>query len=223
MPIQKFKNLENLKNMFRLTKHIADPKLIEYWAAVHLIFHRESKASPMSLAMIRRVKNEKDPWSGHYAFPGGGVEPGEGFREASLRETLEEIGLVVPEESYLGEFYRLQVHLNGRPAKLAISAHASLIEGGVTPSLSPCPIEVDEAFWFPMKNLLSKDSILNREFQFSNSKAELPCISFDGHLVWGLSYMIFREFLMQWEKLSEQVHPSIANHLPDYPYGKKKK
>lgn len=224
MPITKFKNLEYLKNQLKLIEHIENPSVIEYWASVHLIFHRRDSNSPLSLAMIRRVKNEKDPWSGHYAFPGGGVNRGESLKEASLRETMEEIGLIVPYESYIGEFYRVQVHFDGKPAKLAISAHASLMEGVQLPQLSPCPIEVDEAFWFPLNHLLAKDSIFLKEFDFSNTRKELPCISFDGHLVWGLSYMIFREFLLQWEVLSEEIESSfIDKHLPDYPYGKHKK
>jgi len=224
MPFRDFKNLNQLKNQFHAIEHIEDVSVIEHWAAVHLIFYRKDKDedSPMSLAMIRRVQNENDPWSGHYAFPGGGVNEGEGLKEASLRETKEEIGIEVPSESYLGEFYRIQVRFDGAPSKLAISAHASLIEGAEAPLLSPCPIEVDEAFWFPMSELLAKDSISYREFHFSKTRKELPSISFDGHLVWGLSYMIFREFLMQWEELSgHNVDRAIGDHLPDYPYRKK--
>ena len=219
-----FKNLTQLKNKFKVIERIEDAGLIENWAAVHLIFYRNlsyNENSILHLAMIRRVENKNDPWSGHYAFPGGGVNMGERLREASVRETKEEIGLKLPVSSYLGEFYRIQVHFDGKPAKLAISAHASIIEGrGVgLPPLDPCPIEVDEAFWFPLGDLLSSDSIDYREFHFSKMSKKLPCISFDGHLIWGLSYMIFREFLIQWEVLSGHDNRlAIGDYLPGYHY-----
>ncbi len=222
MPVQKFANLSLLKNKMFLLKHIEAPHLIENWAAVHLIFHRLNEASPLSLAMIRRVKNEKDPWSGHYAFPGGGVDKGEAFKDAALRETFEEIGLKVREEDYLDEFYQIQVQFNSTPSKLGISAHVSLITSPELPLLSPCPKEVDEAFWFSLDTLLAEDSILYKDFHFGGKSKDLPCIEFDGHLVWGLSYMIFREFLMQWENFGSTPFTTvIENHLPKYPYGKK--
>lgn len=225
MSYKNFKNLNQLKNQFEVIEHIDDISLVEHWAAVHLIFHRKlsnDKNSPLSVAMIRRVENENDPWSGHYAFPGGGVNMGEGLKEASFRETKEEIGLEIPASSYLGEFYRIQVAFDGRPSKLAISAHASFIESALLPRLIPCPIEVDAAFWFPLSDLLSNNSITYRKFHFSKISKELPCISFDGHTLWGLSYIIFREFLMQWEVLSgHEVSTSIGDHLPDYSYRRK--
>jgi 8-oxo-dGTP pyrophosphatase MutT (NUDIX family) len=143
MPIHNFSDLEQLKGQLVLKELIFDPKLIANWAAVHLIFYRNLENTPPKLAMIRRIKNEKDPWSGHYAFPGGGVEAEEGLKEASWRETREEIGLQLKEVDYLGEFFRMQVSLKGKLTSLGISAHASLIATEDLPQLSPCTLEVD--------------------------------------------------------------------------------
>ena len=41
----------------------------------------------------------------HWTFPGGGVKRGEAPEAAARRETLEEVGVVVPTLKYLGEFH----------------------------------------------------------------------------------------------------------------------
>src|SRR5512147_3188865 len=56
----------------------------------------------LEILFIERATDARDPWSGHLAFPGGKVEQGEQARQAAERETLEEIGLVLESERYLG-------------------------------------------------------------------------------------------------------------------------
>lgn len=222
MPISHLSSLRDLKDNLNLLEHLSAPELITYWAAVHLVFYQKEEGHPLYLAMIRRVENDKDPWSGHYAFPGGGVNKDESYKAASIRETKEEIDLEVPLHSYLGEFYRMQVLLNGGASKLGISAHASFVTNVNKPILKPCPIEVDEAFWFPIHEFLASDSILEKEFQFSGRSKVLPCIDYRGHIIWGLSYMILREFLIQWESFDQiEKTNKIEGLLPQYPYRNK--
>lgn len=51
------------------------------------------------LLVRRRVKEGKLSWQ----FPAGEVEPGEGLEDAAVRETSEEVGLVVRAVQLLGE------------------------------------------------------------------------------------------------------------------------
>src|SRR5688572_28899501 len=62
-------------------------------AAVAAVLHEPGEGHP-ELLFIERAEHPLDPWSGHMAFPGGRVDPGDpGPRHAAERETLEEVGL----------------------------------------------------------------------------------------------------------------------------------
>ncbi len=51
-------------------------------------------ASGPELLLIRRAEADRDPWSGHVAWPGGRMEPGDADLAATaMRETLEETGI----------------------------------------------------------------------------------------------------------------------------------
>jgi len=53
-----------------------------------------------SILLIKRNENEDDPWSGHYAFPGGRKEHGDAtIYQTCIREVREETGIVLPPDS----------------------------------------------------------------------------------------------------------------------------
>ena len=50
----------------------------------------------------------------HYLLPGGGVDEGETIKQAVIRETLEEYGLTVKAEKYLGKlYYKVPMNIDG--------------------------------------------------------------------------------------------------------------
>ncbi|RKP07586.1 NUDIX hydrolase domain-like protein, partial [Thamnocephalis sphaerospora] len=58
------------------------------------------KTGRTEILYIRRTSNPRDPWSGQIAFPGGKREHGETDRQATERETREEVGLDLCSESF---------------------------------------------------------------------------------------------------------------------------
>lgn len=213
--------INSLKEKISLSKKIDQPEIITKWASVHLVFCQIRDTDKPFLSMIKRKVNPSDPWSGHYAFPGGGVEERETLKEAAFRETFEEVGIDIPIDCYGGEFFRLQVKKQGKPLPFAISSHVSFMTTESLPTFNECPNEVESAFWFPLEKLLNPEHITVRNFTFPWGSYDLPCICFEEHVIWGISYMILHELLGLWngEKITEKI--SITRDiLPPYPYSK---
>ena len=87
-------------------------------AAVALVLREH--ASDLELLFIQRAKHPKDPWSGHMAFPGGRMDPGDpDGKGAARRETLEELALDLERDGeLLGRLSDL--HVYGRGTRLAM-------------------------------------------------------------------------------------------------------
>lgn len=50
------------------------------------------------------IKRKHEPYAGHWALPGGFIDPGETPEQAAIRELQEETGLVVNKVNYVGEY-----------------------------------------------------------------------------------------------------------------------
>jgi 8-oxo-dGTP pyrophosphatase MutT (NUDIX family) len=144
-----------------------------------------------SVLFIERARWEGDPWSGHMAFPGGRVDPGDrDARAAAERETLEEVGLRLDDAEFIGRLDDRQ----GNPRThrtLVISGFVYAVED--PPELTPNH-EVEKAFWFPLRDLLAPDNHVpytaHREHEFPGILVGDP----DRHIVWGLTYSFLEGF-----------------------------
>jgi 8-oxo-dGTP pyrophosphatase MutT (NUDIX family) len=65
-------------------------------AAVAIITDPEEQ-----VLIVRRRSDARDPWSGHWALPGGRLQAGESPLQACRREVTEEVGIELPSESRL--------------------------------------------------------------------------------------------------------------------------
>lgn len=213
-------HFKSLKERLTLKKAFWQPDIISSWAVVHLVlaYDQNNLKEGLKLAMIKRTEKPEDPWSGHYAFPGGRVDEGEGLLEASRRETMEEVGLHLDDQSYLGEFFHLQLFYKGKPLPYAISSHVSYLAKPI--EMTACPDEVAEAFWFNLEDLHRPEHVRVKNFKMSQGEREYPCLEFSGHTIWGISYLILRELYQQFHELPFQEEKSFSKDLlPAYPYG----
>lgn len=145
------------------------------------------------LLLIERASREGDPWSGHIAFPGGRLEPGDaGPQAAAERETSEELALDLGEAELLGRLS--DVGGAGRP--LVISSFVYRLRR--RPPLSPSAAEVAAAWWTRLDELTDPRRRTTHTFTWDGSGWEAPALDlFDGRrpLLWGLTYHLVTELL----------------------------
>ena len=149
--------------------------------------------SGAEVLFIERARFTGDPWSGHMAFPGGGVEPDDpSGRAAAERETLEEVGLSLAGAELLGRLDDKRGNPRTNP-ELVISA---FVYHAHTPGDLAINHEVQDAFWFPLGGLLDRarhvQYTAHGEFEFPGILVGEP----DRHVVWGLTYSFLESFFV---------------------------
>jgi 8-oxo-dGTP pyrophosphatase MutT (NUDIX family) len=163
-------------------------------AAVAMVLRGDPTA--LEVLFIERAEHPNDPWSGHMAFPGGRVDPGDsGPRAAAERETLEEVGLSLEGAERLGQLDDLEGRHAGRPAELVISGFVYHL--AETPDLA-LNHEVREALWIPMHDLHAVDRHVEYRFpRYPEAMPPYPGIVVGDpvrHVVWGLTYRFLEVF-----------------------------
>lgn len=159
-------------------------------AAVALIM-RELPGD-LEILFIERATDDRDPWSGHLAFPGGKVEMGERARQAAERETREEIGLVLESERYLGRMSDI-VGAN-LPVRVSCFAYAAVTDA-IHPVASP---EVRDVFWVRLSEIRNQERHRTVTVGFSGRSLEVPAIILpqaDKPALWGITYRLVMQFL----------------------------
>ena len=160
-------------------------------AAVAMVLRRRGDAQ--EVLFIERARREGDPWSGHMAFPGGRVDPGDtSSRVAAERETWEEVGLSLEGAEHLGRLDDMAGRHAGRDTGMVISAFVYYVEGDAP--LVPNH-EVEQAFWFPLAGL--HDAARHVDHPFVYRERHFPGILVgtpDRHIVWGLTYRFVETF-----------------------------
>ena len=171
-------------------------------AAVAMVL-RETLAGPEVL-FIERAVHEGDPWSGHMAFPGGRVDPGDAHaRGAAERETREEVGLDLAGAELLGRLDDLHGRRSAGVPQLVISGFVYRVEA--PPVLAPNH-EVQQAFWFPLLDLHAPERLVPHTMELPLE--ERTSVDFPGilvgepgrHVVWGLTYRFLEVFFQIVEK-----------------------
>ena len=161
-------------------------------AAVAMILRENGPVS--EVLFIERASHPGDPWSGHMAFPGGRLDPGDSDPSAAaVRETLEEVGLDLAGAEQLGRLDDVHGHHAAGVPALVISAFVYRSPGDQP--LAPNH-EVREAFWFPLPALLEPARFVERPVRRVETYA-LPGILVgepERHVVWGLTYRFLEGF-----------------------------
>jgi len=146
------------------------------------------------LLFIHRAEDPLDPWSGHMAFPGGRVDPGDmDPLAAALRETREEVGLdleTVGEE--IGRLSDMAAIGRGRLMQMVITPFVFALES--SPGLVPNH-EVAAVVWVPVSFIADHSNRETMPYQRDELTLELPCYHYRDHLIWGMTLAMVDELL----------------------------
>ncbi len=179
--------INELFGRYRYTKQYAEGRTR---AAVAMVLRELT--DDIEILFIERASDDRDPWSGHLAFPGGKVEQGEPARQAAERETREEIGVDLIPEIYLGRMS----DIIGANLPVRVSCFAYGIRtANVEPLVSP---EVRDVFWVSLSDLLKPEHNTIATVGFSGRSFNVPAIRMPQPgkpVLWGLTYRLVMQFL----------------------------
>jgi 8-oxo-dGTP pyrophosphatase MutT (NUDIX family) len=148
------------------------------------------------LLFIKRAILERDPWSGHVAFPGGRIEPGDDtLEDTAIRETQEELALDLRKGQVIGRLDDLAPRTRSLPP-IIVRPFVAVVSADVTfvPSR-----EVAATFWVPLSVLRHPDTQAEHVMTINGVRARFPAYRVDEHLVWGLTERIVRQLLSLFE------------------------
>jgi len=202
------KTLDEIEARLSVVAPRIDTKPVKMCASVALVLREVG--SDLEALFIRRAEHESDPWSGHLAFPGGRLDADDAdARRAAERETIEELGVDLSDESrskYLG---RLSDVL-GHAESIRVSAYVYGLSGA--PSLRPNH-EVRDVFWSPLHHCTDPRRQSERKFSYLDVSMSLPTIRLledeAAPVLWGITYKFLDEFMstigrpipfMPWER-----------------------
>jgi 8-oxo-dGTP pyrophosphatase MutT (NUDIX family) len=146
------------------------------------------------LLFIRRAEHPRDPWSGQMGLPGGRVEPADASPlDAAVRETREEIGLDLAALGRpLGRLSEVRTHLPLGSVPHSVVPFAFSVGGD--PPLAPNE-EVQEALWVPLAFLADERNRSSFTWVRRGLPLPMPCIRYEGRVIWGLTLRIVDELL----------------------------
>ena len=146
-----------------------------------------------SVLLIRRATNARDPWSGHWAFPGGRRDPGDiDLLATALRELHEECGIVLAREA-LAE--ALPPSLAGRRVGkfVTVAPFVFHIDHALETRLNPH--EAVSALWTPVDLLRDRSRHRRQPVPGLPPEQEFDAIELDGTPLWGFTYRVLCDWL----------------------------
>lgn len=161
-------------------------------SAVAMILRQRTEG--LSILMIKRAERDGDPWSGHMAFPGGRMDPGDahGLAVAS-RETEEEVGLTLDHNvPCIGRLSELRARSQRRQLPLIVSPYVFRIDE--KPKLTPNH-EVAETIWVPLDYIMDHSNREEMSFERGKFKGTLPFYMYQNRRIWGLSLVMLDELV----------------------------
>ena len=165
-----------------LTFTSQNPGSIKHSSVLLLLFEEKSE---LFACLIKRPYHMKYH-AGQIALPGGRIEKGETALETALRETYEEVGIPPEQMTILGSLSELYVAVS----KFLIHPFVGWLKQ--KPKFIINHNEVEKTIIFPLMRF--RDTFEEEELETVSGKLKVPCIHYNGEIIWGATAMILSEF-----------------------------
>lgn len=159
-----------------------DKSRVKYSSVLLLLFPEKDG---LKVCLIKRPAYMKHH-AGQIALPGGRIEPNESAQKTALRETHEEIGITSDKIRMLGTLSSFYVEVS----RFLITPFVGWM--GHKPEFILCAAEVEKTILFPIKAFNPPHSTI--ELKTLTGMLEVPCVKYDGEIIWGATAMILAEF-----------------------------
>jgi 8-oxo-dGTP diphosphatase len=146
-----------------------------------------------SVLLIRRSRREKDPWSGHWSFPGGRHEPGDAdLIDTALRELSEECGFDLSRRQLERSF---PVRHAGQHLGRFVMVAPYLFRVDEAFEVTADGVEAEEAIWYPLAAFRNVTAHLTDAVPGLPGGRKVPGIPLNGVPLWGFTYRVLCEWL----------------------------
>jgi len=152
-----------------------------------LLFPGKEDAQPTFVVTLRPTY--EGIHSGQISLPGGRFElTDENLIQTALRETDEEIGVDPAEVTIIGQLTELYIP----PSNYLVQPYVGYTSG--SPVFHPQPKEVEQIIEIPVRQLLDKQNVVEKEISVAGIQFSTPSFVIDGTTIWGATAMILNEF-----------------------------
>jgi 8-oxo-dGTP pyrophosphatase MutT (NUDIX family) len=165
-----------------------EPAPVLRWAAVAVVLVPD----PDALLLVRRAERAGDPWSGQMALPGGRREAEEDLLFTAIRETEEEVGLVLPPEALVGVLDDMAPRT---PVLPPIAVRPYVFRLPRRAPVDRMSEEIAATHWVPLANLLNAEFYANADVVVRSQPLRVPAFRLAEGTVWGMTERILSDLL----------------------------
>lgn len=170
-------------------KYYTSPGNHKNAAVLVVLFYKESQ---LNVVFIKRSsRNKADKHSGQVSFPGGKMDHTDNsLLDCALRETHEELGLVLNHESIIGQLTPLYVYVSNFMVQPYVAFYNN------DPMYTLQESEVDYVIEFPIESLLKDEIRKIKDLNIRNTVIKnVPFFDLDGETLWGATAMMTNELM----------------------------
>lgn len=144
-----------------------------------------------TLEFILTLRNPDLPLhGGQLSFPGGGVDSNEKPMDAAIRETYEEIGIIVEKKDIIGSLTPFYVAHSNNLVHTFVSCISEKKEFRLQQD------EVSEAFYVALSDLFNPDILTTEVWDLRGTEMMVPYWNVHDTPLWGATAMILNEFVV---------------------------